>query len=163
MTLDELESSWASVQPPASPDGISGRRAVGLPPDRPVYLAVDNRGRRHLIVQVPDTTAPVSQRETRSLEVTTARFHVGSNPEAVYVDLACTDSAQFATFSAVAQDLIRSLRHSPGPTRDSIINALARWRAFWSAKATGMSREDALAFSANSGFFAAGLVPSMPR
>lgn len=144
MTLDELESSWASVQSPASPDGISGRRATGLPSDRPVYLAVDNRGRRHLLVQVPDTTAPVSQRETRSLEVTTARFQVGSNPEAVYVDLACTDSAQFATFSAVAQDLIRSLRHSLGPRRDSIINALARWRAFWSAKATGMSREDAL-------------------
>ncbi|MBI2313638.1 MAG: PD-(D/E)XK motif protein [Betaproteobacteria bacterium] len=144
MTLDELESSWASLQAPAFPEGISGRRAAGLPPDRPVYLAVDNLGRRHLLVQVPDATAPISQRETRSLEVTTARFQVGSNPEAVYVDLACTDSAQFATFSAVAQDLIRSLRHSQEPLRDSIINALARWRAFWSAKGTGMSREEAL-------------------
>jgi hypothetical protein len=86
----------------------------------------------------------VSERETRSLEVTTARFQVGSNPEALYVDLVCTDSAQHPTFSAIAQDLIRSLRQSPGPLRDSILDALARWRAFWTVKASGMSREDAL-------------------
>ena len=144
MTLEELESSWAALHPPGAPDAISGRRAVGLPADRPVYLAVDSRHRRHLLVQVPDATAPVTQRETRSLEVATARFQVGSNPESLYVDLICTDSAQHATFSAIAQDLIRSLRQSPGPLRDSILSSLARWRAFWTVKTAGMSREDAL-------------------
>ncbi|QOJ14850.1 MAG: PD-(D/E)XK motif protein [Planctomycetia bacterium] len=144
MTLEELESSWGALQPPAVPDAISGRRAIGLPVDRPVYVAVDSRRRRHLLIQVPDATAPVSQRETRSLEVTTARFQVGSNPESLYVDLVCTDSAQHATFSAIAQDLIRSIRQTPGPLRDSILSALGRWRAFWTVKAVGMSREDAL-------------------
>ena len=144
MTLDELETSWSSVPPPSSADGISGRRATGLPHDRPVYLAVDGRNHRHLLIQVPDGTAPVSQRETKGLEVATARFQVGPNPEAFFVDLSCTDSNQHPTFSAVAQDLIRSLRMSPGPLRDSIINALARWRAFWSTRSCGMSREDAL-------------------
>jgi hypothetical protein len=144
MTLDELETSWSSVSPPLVADGISGRRATGLPHDRPVYLAVDGRGHRHLLIQVPDSTPPVSQRETKSLEVVTARFQVGPNPESLYVDLACTDSNQHPTFSAVAQDLIRSLRTSPGPLRDSILNALARWRAFWSTRSGGLSREDAL-------------------
>ena len=109
-----------------------------------MYLAVDNRGRRHLLIQVPDATATIRQPDTRSLEVTMAKFQVGSNPEAVYVDLTCSDSTQFSTFSAIAQDLIQVLRHSRGPARDSIINALARWRAFWNVKVTGMSREDAL-------------------
>lgn len=144
MTLEELESSWTALQPPNARDGISGRRAIGLPPDRPVYLAVDSRTRRHLLVQVPDGTSPVTERETRSLEVVTARFQVGANPEAVYVDLICTDSAQHLTFSAIAQDLIRSIRQSPEPLRDSIVSALARWRAFWTVKAGAMSREDAL-------------------
>lgn len=144
MTLDELESSWSAVLSPTTADAISGRRAMGLPHDRPVYLAVDGHAHRHLLIQVPDATAPVSQRETKSLEVVTARFQVGPNPEALYVDLACTDPNQHPTFSAIAQDLIRSLRTSPGPLRDSILNALARWRAFWSTKATGLSREDAL-------------------
>lgn len=144
MTLDELESSWSSVLPPPAADAISGRRATGLPHDKPVYLAVDGRGHRHLLIQVPDSTAPVSQRETRSLEVTTSRFQIGGNPEALYVDLTCIDSTQHPTFSAVAQDMLRSLRTSAGPMRDSILNALARWRAFWSAKTTGLSREDAL-------------------
>jgi putative PD-(D/E)XK family protein DUF4420 len=144
MTLDELESSWSSVHPPNSADGISGRRAVGLPNDKPVYLGVDGRNRRHLLIQVPDETPPISQRETRSLEVATSRFQVGSNPEALYVDLVCVDSAQHATFCAVAQDLLKSVRTSPIPLRDSIVNAMARWRAFWSAKVAEMSREDAL-------------------
>lgn len=144
MTLEELESSWAVLQPPGAPDGISGRRATGLPGDRPVYLAVDSRRRRHLLIQVPDGTLPVSQRDTRSLEITTARFQVGSNPESLYVDLICTDSAQHATFTAIAQDLIRSLRQSSEPLRDSIVNALARWRAFWTVRADGMSHNDAL-------------------
>lgn len=144
MTLEELEATWAAVQPPRAPDAISGRRAVGLPADHPVYLAVDSRARRHLLVQMPDGTPPVTQRETRSLEVTTARFQVGTNPEALYVDLVCTDSAQHHTFSAIAQDLIRSVLQTPGPLRDSMLSALARWRAFWAVKAGGMSREDAL-------------------
>lgn len=144
MTLDELESSWSSVPPPTLSGGIGGKRAVGLPHDKPVYLAVDGHGHRHLLIQVPDTTAPIIQRETRSMEVATARFQVGPNPEALYVDLACTDSAQHPTFSAVAQDLLRSLKTSPEPIRDCILNALARWRAFWSAKTFGLSREDAL-------------------
>lgn len=144
MTLDELETSWAALQPPVVPDSISGRRAAGLPADRPVYVAVDSRRRRHLLIQVPDATAPVTQRETRSLEVATARFQVGSNPEALYVDMICTDSAQHATFSAIAQDLIRSLGQSPGPLRDTILSALGRWRAFWTVKTAGMIREEAL-------------------
>ena len=144
MTPEELESAWADLQPPHAPDAISGRRAVDLPADRPVYLAVDSRRRRHLLVQIPDGTSPVTQRETRSLEVTTARFQVGSNPESLYVDLMCTDSAQHHTFSAIAQDLIRLIRQTPGPLRDSILSALARWRAFWTVKSGGISREDAL-------------------
>lgn len=144
MTLEELESSWSAIAPPAVPGGISGRRAIGLPADRPVYLAVDSLRRRHLLVQIPDGTDPVQQRETRSLEVTTARFQVATNPEALYVDLICTDPAQHPTFSAIAQDLIRSVRQTPGPLRDSILSGLGRWRAFWTVKSTGMAREDAL-------------------
>lgn len=144
MTLEELDTSWNAIEPPTNSGGISGRRAVGLPADRPVYLAVDSQRRRHLLIQVPDTTDPVQQRETRSLEVTTARFTVASNSEALYVDLICADPAQHPTFTAIAQDLIRSVRQSPGPLRDAILNALGRWRAFWAVKSTGMSREDAL-------------------
>ena len=56
MTLDELEALWAALKPPRSPDGISGRRAAGLPASTPVYLAMDGRSRRHLLVLGPDRT-----------------------------------------------------------------------------------------------------------
>lgn len=144
MTLEELESIWTVLEPPRTSDAISGRRASGLPADRPIYVAVDGRRRRHLLIQVPDDTEEVRQRGTKSLEVTNARFQVGSNPESLYVDLICTQSSQHATFSAIAQDLIRTLRQSPHPLRDSIIAALARWRSFWTVNAGGMSRRDAL-------------------
>jgi hypothetical protein len=144
MTLDDLEASWSSVSPQTTGDGISGRRATGLPHDRPVYLAVDGHGHRHLLIQVPDGTAPVCQRETKGLEVITARFQVGPNPEALYVDLICTDVNQHQIFSAVAQDMIRLLRTSPGQLRGLVLNALARWRTFWSVRTAGLSSEEAL-------------------
>src|ERR1043165_2802474 len=144
MTLAELDEAWASVALPSTGDGISGRRAVGLPRDKPIYLAVDGRGHRHLLVQVPDNISPLHQRETRSLEVLTAKFAVGNNPEYTYVDLVCTDASQHPTFSAVAQDMIRAIKSSVGPLRDSIVNALSRWRTFWTNKSIGLSREEAL-------------------
>jgi hypothetical protein len=144
MTLEELEAVWASLQPPSSADAISGRRASGLPPERPAYLALDGRARRHFIIEAPDDTRPVTTRQTRGLEVTTGRFRVGSNPEALYIDLACTDGAQNSTFSAVVEDLLRSLRVPQGSLRDVVVGTLARWRAFWSAKPGTMTREEAL-------------------
>ena len=144
MNLDDLEAVWSSLSPPAASGGIAGRRASGLPHDRPVYLAVDDRGHRHLLVQVPDNTPTIDQKETRSLQVSTSRFEIGSNPESLYVDLACIDSSQNPTFSAVAQDLIRTLRSSYGPVRDAVVSAIARWRAFWSSRTTGLTREEAI-------------------
>lgn len=144
MTLEELETSWATLELPKSPDGISGRRAMAMPRGQPVYLAVDGRGRRHLLILIPDDTAPLSKRETRGLEVTTARYQVESNPEALYVDLVCVDQTQNPTFGAVAQDMLRILARPHGLTRDTIISALARWSAFWSTGTDGMSREKAL-------------------
>ncbi len=144
MTLEEMEALWASLEAPPFSEGINGKRATGMPSEQPVYLAVDGRGRRHLLIMVPDDTTPISQRETRGLEVSTARFQVGPNPEALFVDLVCIDNSQNPTFSAVAQDVLRTLARPHGLLRDAIVSALARWRSFWSTKADGMSREDAL-------------------
>jgi hypothetical protein len=144
MTLEELEASWSSLQQPFTPDAISGRRAVGLPADKSVYLAIDSRLRRHLLIQVADGTTPLTQRDTRSLEVSTSRFQVGSNAEALYIALTCSDASQFVTFAAVAQDIIRSIRSTPLPARDGIVSSLARWRAFWTTRAGGMSRDEAV-------------------
>jgi hypothetical protein len=131
MTLDELESSWATLQLPHAPDGISGRRAVGLPADRPVYLAVDSRARRHLLVQMPDGVPPVRQRETRSLEVETTRFQIGTNPEALYVDLMCTDSAQYHTSQHRTRSHRTSRQHQDAKGSISVRCPLA---AFWAVK-----------------------------
>ena len=159
MTLEEMETVWSSLEASPFPDGISGRRASGMPSERATYLAVDGRGRRHLLILVPDNTEPLSQRETRGLEVTTASFQVGSNVEALYVDLACVDQAQNPTFSAVSQDMLRTLARPHGLLRDDIVSALARWRAFWSTRAEGMSREDALGLTGELWFMRRWLSP----
>lgn len=144
MTLDEIEASWAAVPSPSSQGAISGRRAAGMPAAQPVYLAIDGRHRRHLLIQIPEDTMAVTQHETRGLAVSMTRFQVGTNPEALYVDLTCVDQTQNPTFCALAQDMLRALKSSHGSPRDVIINALARWRAFWSSKSVGMRWEDAL-------------------
>lgn len=144
MTLEELEVSWNSVEIPSSPNSISGTRASGMSPNQPVYLAIDDRHRRHLLIQVPDDTPDIRTKGTRGLEVRTEKFSVGSNPEALYVDLICVDHVQNPTFCAVTQDILRTLGTSIESPRDSVISALARWRAFWSVQTEGMSHEGAL-------------------
>lgn len=144
MNLNELEAVWSNLSPPEASGAIAGRRATGLPNDCPVYLALDNRSHRHLLIQVPENTSAITQRETRSLQVSTSRFQVGSNPESLYVDLECVDSSQNTTFNAVAQDIILTLRSSHGPVRDAVLSAIARWRAFWSSRVPRMTREEAI-------------------
>ncbi len=123
---------------------MDGRRAPGLPAGRAVYLALDSAGRRHLLVPVPDGTEPITQRETRGLQVCTERFRIGDNPEWLCIDLVCLDPTQHATFSAVAQDLLIALGRSTVTSHEAVVRALNRWRAFWRAKATGLSQEAAL-------------------
>ena len=144
MTSEELETAWLSLVPPPLPGGISGKRAVGLPHDRSAYLAIDSRRFRHLLVQLPDDGPPIMQRDTRSLQTTTARFQVGSNQEALYVDLLCPDTSQYPTFLAVTQDILQALRNDKGAVRDSIVSSLARWRTFWTSKTLPLSREETL-------------------
>lgn len=144
MNLADIESKWSEVAAPLTVGEITGLRAPGLPSDRPVYLAVDDRGIRHLLIQVPESTPAISVGETRSLQITTSRFEVGPNPEALYVDLACVDPSQNPTFNAVTQDLLHTLRTSSGPIRDAVISAIARWRLFWSSLTSDLSRENAI-------------------
>jgi hypothetical protein len=159
MNIEDLEAAWSSVSIPDTAGGIAGRRAFGMPHDRPVYLAVDDRGHRHLLVQVPDNTTAIIQKETRSLQVSTSRFEVGSNPESLYVDLACVDSSQNPTFSAVAQDLMRTLQSSHGQVRDAVLGSIARWRAFWSSRVIGLTRAEAVGLFGELWFMARWLGP----
>ncbi len=163
MNLEDLETSWGTLEAPESPDGISGRRATGMPRSQPVYLGLDAREHRHLLIQVPDNTPPLSQQRTRGLEVTTARRRVGVDPEALYVDLACVDPAQNPTFNAVAEDLLRVLLRPHGSARDVIISTLSRWRTFWSTGAEGMSRERSLKLFGELWFMQKWLAPVTPR
>jgi hypothetical protein len=71
-------------------------------------------------------------------------LQVGTNPEALYIDLACLDAAQNPTFCAVAEDLLIVLGHSSTAAREAVIRTLVRWRAFWSSRTAGLSREEAL-------------------
>lgn len=141
---DVLEAVWTSLNAPGSRSAITGRRVPDLPPECSAYLALDGTGRRHLLVRVPDGTEPVTQQETRGLEIVTDRYQVGGNPEALYIDLACADSAQNGTFSAVSEDLLLALARTQRPAREAVVGALSRWRAFWRAKTSGLSHEQAL-------------------
>ena len=143
MIRNDIEEVWSSLRTPVAQNDITGKRAPDLPSDRSVYLGLDGTGRRHLLVQVPDETEAVVQRDTRGLQVGTARFRIGDNPEALYIDLVCIDASQNLTFSAVAQDLLVAMNQSNSPT-DAVVGALNRWKAFWRVRPAGLSREEAL-------------------
>lgn len=144
MNTDQLEQAWDSLTPPPRAAALNGIRARGLPLQAAVWLALDHNSGRHVLVEVSATTELVTERGTRGLHVRTGEFRIADSPPANYIDLACLDARLHQTFSAVAQDVLTSVRATPADPRMAVIRSLQRWKWFWSVDPTGLDQQAAL-------------------
>lgn len=144
MQIDDMEEFWITMKLPGLNEEISGRRLSGMPSETHVYLALDREGFRHLFIQVDDTAGQQQLFRTRGLDVSISRFKIGTNPESFYVDFFCSNQRQNSTFTAVAADVIRSIRAEKSDLLELINGVLARWRDFWTASTEQMTQEEAV-------------------
>lgn len=143
-SANPLDVAWRALDPPAPPDHWSGVRAPGLPPDSPIYLAIDRDEVRHLLVAVPADSPPVREHSTRGLDVATQQLSVAGGGSQTYVTLACLQPEFYPTFNAVAGDVIAEVAQDPPNARRAILRSLDRWRWFWSSEAAALAPDAAL-------------------
>ena len=138
MNADELERAWTAIR---TPDTAHQLEAVPLA-ENEVWAAVDQEGRRHLLLQVPEgTEAPPTT--TRGLRVTVARHQVKGRNPAEYLDLVCMSDDVTATFTAVAADIGTDAGSVPEVERvAAIVAALSRWQWFWGVEPGALSAQD---------------------
>jgi hypothetical protein len=140
MDAADLNVAWRSLH---TPDSAHVLEAVPIAAGQ-VWAAVDNQGRRHLLLQVPEgSDAPPTM--TRGLQVTVARHQVRGAEPAVYLDLVCLSEDVAATFSAVAADIGSDAGRVPQDERLAAVTAaLSRWQWFWGVEPGGLSEQEAL-------------------
>jgi hypothetical protein len=115
-----------------------------MPAQAGVWIARDEAGRSHLIVELPQNAEPLAQRTTKGLDVVTRELRIGGRPPSTYIDLFCVELAHQKTFTAVACDIANAIVVSPLDPRGAVVRSLERWRSFWAADPLGLSREEAL-------------------
>lgn len=157
MTTEDLRAQWTSIAPPQARGTLEAQPLRGA---GSAWLARDEAGRSHLLLEVPPGTE-IETVVTRGLSVSALAHQVAGRDPADFIDLACLDEAVMETFAAVVADVADSaqavrLDARPGAVRE----ALARWRWFWDASQDRLSDKDALGLFAELWFLRRWLGPT---
>jgi len=93
-----------------------------------IYLGIDPRGRRHVIVPVPDNAGEEREDTSQGISIEVRPYIVGGK-EVLYCDIACKLEELNELFTVVAQDIIDHLLKQPdsSPFPQSL-KILERWR-----------------------------------
>lgn len=138
--MTDLSTIWNALRVPAA-NGLSAR----LHPDsHDVWLAVDDRRRRHLLLRVSGADTGQVLMSTNGLRASTDWLSVEGEPSDVWADLVCLDPALNNTFEIVANDLASEARDMESLPLDAVRRTLRTWQWFWSVDASDLSSEGAL-------------------
>jgi len=143
MTTRTVATIWPEIETPSASGQLGGLEAPGLQ-ESGVLLAVDDRGLRHVLIEVSDDQKPPKWAGTRGLEVVVDELQVGHRPGRLYVDVSCRDASMNENFSGLATEICDALatdRLNIAPKLESI---LERWRWFWGNLPDDLSAENAV-------------------
>src|SRR4051812_3218096 len=98
--VEQVNSGWVALKSPTQPGELDAREIAGT---GEVWLALDHRGVRHLLILVPEGSS-IPVRETHGIRAVVARHRVVGRGEATYIDLTCVAEAANPKFDIVAAD-----------------------------------------------------------
>jgi hypothetical protein len=130
-----------------------------------VFLALDEAGKRYVLVQLPDKDrTAISERVSRGIEVQTVEFRVDRNADsAVFIEIACLDSSGYAVLDLIVHELVEAIEAGKGHSRGDLVQGiLVKWKRFWSGvQEARLSREQQLGLFGELWFLARWLIPSV--
>ncbi len=129
---------WANLDRPNK-----GLSAQLHPESHDVWLALDERGRRHLLVRATDAEVGRVLISTHGLKAETVEISVEGGALDVWADIACVDSSLNQTFVAVATDLVADTAAADTPL-EAVERTLRTWRWFWGVDTSTLSEASAL-------------------
>jgi hypothetical protein len=162
VTQAELEAVWHAVERPVAGGTLAGRPAPGTEPTNGVLLALDEEGRRHVLIPAALDDDLPARPTTKGLEVTVDQLSVGGQPSARYYDVACRDASMNSNFTAVATEILDALG-SVTSVRATLEAVLARWRWFWEIPPVGLGDTEAVGLFGELWFLEFWLDPIDPR
>lgn len=121
------EDPWSSVPRPAA--GLLRAREPSAP--NRVWFALDDKGRRHLLLPVPGDGAATVDFETRGLIAAVRQLHLDEGPDGTWVDIACLDGGSADAFAALGRELDGQLTTRQDDVVTVVSEVLERWRRFW--------------------------------
>jgi hypothetical protein len=138
--MSSLSDIWDGLRLPAS-GGLSAR----LHPDsHDVWLALDDRRRRHLLLRVTGSDTGQVLMSTNGLRASVDWLSVEGEPSDAWADIVCLEPALNDTFDVVANDLASEAREADSLPLEAVRRTLRTWQWFWSVDASGLSNEAAL-------------------
>lgn len=93
-----------------------------------IYLGIDSRGRRHVIVPVPDNAGEEREDSSQGISIE-VRPYIVDGKELLFCDIACKMEELNELFTVVAQDIIDQLLKTPDASPfPQALKVLERWR-----------------------------------
>lgn len=144
------------------PAGKELRARLFLPQSsKSVFIAVDSRKRRHILIKLQNDEDTYFERPSRGLEIITEEYLLTQESPAEYIDVICLDSAGNEAFDLIAQDLASEVGNSELPRADAVRKVIGKWRRFWGRPPSEvLSSESQLGLFAELWFLNNWLIPS---
>lgn len=140
---DVLEDLWATLKISVA-GRLAAQRIPGLAPERPIYVARDEDGRRFLLIAVAEgDVSGIKKQTTRALDVSPQSLIVSGAPETSFLVLLCRGAEYHDVFTAFAAEVVEHVA-----ARKDVAKAtgelLERWRRFWDVSGRSLSTEKAI-------------------
>lgn len=139
--MTDPDDIWDRIARPAT-GNLNARRH---PDSTQVWCALDDSGRRHLLVESDDdTSGPGHLLSVRGLSATIDRLALDDQVDRAWIDIACLDPAMHDMFGTVASDLVHRVDRHPGEPARAVIDTLEAWQWFWGNRRGPLSDDEAL-------------------
>jgi hypothetical protein len=138
----DLELRWLALTPPVG-DRLAAERVRDWA-GGPVLVALDAYGARHLLVRVDHDRSARLPRPVAGMELAVRHLHPAGQPDASWIDLACSDASWHRTFGGLCADVIAELPGDGPADPATLLAVLERWRRFWANDRDGLTRDEQL-------------------
>ncbi len=125
------DAVWQQVeQARPSGDELVARQALPSLTDK-VLLAIDARGRRHVLVALSGDDEPFRDKSSRGLTIETQNLVLPDQDAVRYITLRCEEVAGHSMLSLIGAEIAEQVMIAGATPAEIVSKVLARWRRFW--------------------------------